>query len=316
MMTEEEETAFKERTIESLIRHGFPLEIKTHQLLKSHGWKSQAEYAFEDPDEEKMRRIDFLAWKRHKVDSKFFENVMITLIIECKKRENSAWVFYRTEKESIDVDNLDELIYSAPSILVIENESWLQAFEEKQLKRIILATHQIATEHPFIAIAGHDIPVETETERIRRLKAEEKGSRGKKQKNNRSDFLYRASLVVTKALESEIADDIEYWSDTMDDGSFPPNFEIYYPIIVFNGPMYEAQIVDETIHLNDIEYVQLILETPETQHVIDVVSIDTFESYLEMLDKELDQLGKIIESLKDAWDTILSKIREIFLDSK
>ena len=311
-MSDEETTTFKERAKESLLRHGIPLEIDTHHKLEESGWTSRAEAAFEDPDEGKTRRVDFVAWKRKQVNSKFFNNAMITLVIECKKRENSAWIFYRTRKENPTPEDISKLIYRSPQMLILGHSKWVSAFHEDELKKLILNSHHLADDHPFVAIAGHEIAVETNQERKQRIGREDKGRGGKKQKDERGDFLYRASIEVTKALKAEIKTDIEHWMTEIEkEHQFPPDFEIYYPVIVFDGQLFEAKLQSGEIELDEVPYLQLVWETQEDEYIIDVVSKQHFSKYLEILDEELVNLAKIVESLKDIWDKMLNAIREI-----
>ena len=158
-------TSFEDRVREALEVHGFPLEIEVHQLLESKGWKSHAEAAFEDPDENKVRRVDFIAWKCVDVKSKFYDDVAVTLVIECKRRANSAWVFYRTTREPVDPDDAIDLLAQPGFVLMAADDDWLENYSESGIKKVLSKSHQLPFNHPMFAISGHDIAVETEQER-------------------------------------------------------------------------------------------------------------------------------------------------------
>jgi hypothetical protein len=94
------------------------------------------------------------------------------------------------------------------------------------------------------------------------------------------------------------------------------NFEVYYPVVIFDGVMYVAKLQSGEIELDEVFYVQLAWETQEYEQVIDVVSKQYFDQYLKTLDEELDNLSKIIETLKGIWDRVFDRINEILFGKK
>ncbi len=318
-MTEEEKVSdeknfsIENRVKEALEMHGFPLQITVHRALENRGWKSQAESAFVDSDLDKIRRVDFIAWKKIEIDSKFYDDVVVTLVIECKRRANSSWVFYKTERDSICLDDTEKLInYSQHIALITAESEWLEGFSDSAIKKVLTKSHQLPSRHPQLAISGHDIPIETEQQRKKRIIEQKSGARGRKNTNNRLDFLHIACLEVTKALEWSFNDEVAFWRDT---NQRPRSFSVYYPVIVFDGSMFEVTSSDD-MEVKKIEYLQLRWETRAGYHIIDVMTKQYFEEYLELIERELEDLKQGVESLITPFAELRSKIGKILNRNK
>jgi hypothetical protein len=87
----EDETA---KILKDMNERGFPLEVTTSELIKTHGWEVTNQAAFSDAEKGTNRTIDLVAEKS--IISKATMGFDIWLIIECK-RVTKPWVFYTSD---------------------------------------------------------------------------------------------------------------------------------------------------------------------------------------------------------------------------
>ena len=292
-MNEEDDISYTKRLSGALKRHGFPLEIETHQKLLSHEWKSIGESMYTDSDTGKRRTIDFLAWKTQKIDSQIIFSVDILLVIECKKRLNSAWVFYGAFPDTAKEWDARSILDSASFAVISDNPDWTSRWADSAIEKVLMACHSIIASEHKIAISGHEIRVP------------EDGSR-KKLKNPDRDYFHDACSTVSKAVEVRYNQLVEEWEDRP-----PDNIQFIYPVVVFDGPMYWLTPSNGDFTLEKIQYVQLDWETKENSRTIDVVHISWLDDYLTMIDKELAETVSNLAGMKGWYEIVSDGIKRV-----
>jgi hypothetical protein len=76
-------------------QQGFPLEVRTSELLKAHNWEVTNQAAYSDTESGKIRTIDLIAEKNViEIPSKLTFDIW--LFIDCK-RTSKPWVFYASD---------------------------------------------------------------------------------------------------------------------------------------------------------------------------------------------------------------------------
>lgn len=94
----------------------------------------------------------------------------------------------------------------------------------------------------------------------------------------------------------------------------PYTFEMYFPCIVFRGSMYEATVKNEDVKVKNAKHLILstLYKSPysiyERNLLIDVVSEEYFDTYQELVRKDIDSIKHTIEEKSE---TISSRITEI-----
>ena len=83
---------------------GYPLELEVINALRTNRWFIMPSANYFDEDELKWRELDVKAYKRAKIgDVAGFQDsyyqLTFTLIIQCKKSEKFAWVFFPISNE-------------------------------------------------------------------------------------------------------------------------------------------------------------------------------------------------------------------------
>jgi hypothetical protein len=104
---------------EEIRRSGFPFEFEIASILEDDGWEVLPSSPYWDRDEGKWREIDIKAYKSFEHTSNNNISVSpyrltIAMIIECKKSDKFAWVFFcgardKKEKQLRKVEYLDFL---------------------------------------------------------------------------------------------------------------------------------------------------------------------------------------------------------------
>nr|MDO8080825.1 hypothetical protein [Candidatus Freyarchaeota archaeon] len=121
-----DEIGFIKKEIE---RSGFPLEIEISSILKEDEWEVLPSSPYYDKDEGKWREIDIKAYKSAERSSQGGSikpyRLTLALIIECKKSDEFAWVFFpqpRNEEELTQVTNIVSLDF----LTVVKRQSLLK----------------------------------------------------------------------------------------------------------------------------------------------------------------------------------------------
>ena len=93
---------------ESIEKSGFPFEMEIASLLKEDGWRVLPSAPYWDEDEEKWREIDIKAYKTmdKTPDGESIKpySLCVALIIECKKTNEFAWVFFPWHRDTKDME--------------------------------------------------------------------------------------------------------------------------------------------------------------------------------------------------------------------
>ena len=115
-MTAERRKGLKDHLLEEIVKSGFPLEIQVSSILEDHDWVVMNNQPFRDPDEDKLRSVDILAF--HEPTASDFTRYRPLafspqLIIECKKSISHAWVFF-SRPERCKVFPMSGQVYDFP----------------------------------------------------------------------------------------------------------------------------------------------------------------------------------------------------------
>ena len=117
-------------------RSGFPLEIEVSSILKEDGWEVLPSSIYFDEDEKSWREIDIKAYKSADSSSQNESikpyRLTLALIIECKKSEKFAWVFFPQPRSKEDLSRVTNIV-SLDFLTVVKRQSLLKG-EFNQIK--------------------------------------------------------------------------------------------------------------------------------------------------------------------------------------
>ena len=252
-----------------LKKRGYPLESYVQSLLVSKKWHVQPNAYFLDKDTDKGRELDIKAIFDD-FKSYSWSHLIINLFIQCRKLPGNAWVFFSPPKLSAPYKHITK--YGLTDFLRL-GSSPLGIFDPK-------GTHFDKSE----ILATNYCEVITD----------------KKKSNKRTDNIWECVITLIKATSQELQEastDTRQFID-VDEGSFDEfikdPFElvsIFYPLIVFDGKMYEAKFSNDEITLEAKEYVQLFVDYISGRYkgrfFIDIVSKEGFSEYLKNIFNDL-----------------------------
>lgn len=115
---------------EAIEKSGFPFEMEIASILKKAGWGVRPSVTYWDEDEEKPREIDIEADKSMEQtpegESIKPYSLSVALIIECKKTDKFAWVFFPWPRHTTDWIELSRVNH-VDFLTVIKRQSLLKS---------------------------------------------------------------------------------------------------------------------------------------------------------------------------------------------
>ncbi len=246
-------------------KSGYPLEIEISSMLDGK-WEDVINTdSYYDSDEGKTRDVDINARRYYDFHRSFLFTVNLT--IECKKSENSAWVFFsRPFKYSpfeVDGHYVDGMQTLTKNFDITTNMELIVSASKLHYSRIRKVAPCFAEFH----------------------------YQGKKSENDGKKEIFEA--------ENQLKKYISYTAEQVLTGNVPAFTEFTFPCIVFDGEMFEAQIKGGRLKLQKIQHVLLPTSQPskycqyDRSFLIDVVHKSFFKAFL----REIDNSAK---SLRDA----------------
>jgi len=263
--------------LQELKKTGFPTEVISADIMQRCGWGVLHSPSYWDESEKTSREFDLRAFKNWKYTTKGGDfSIGVYLIVECKKSEK-PWVFFSTPEN-----------HSA------RTSQFVKAKDKFIFTNVYRSDSQISDEtlrkfhHYFNG-----------TEMARTFYEPFKGQ----EKSDASQMIYSAIMSSVKATLFHLQ---ERANDKFT--------SIYYPVIVFNGNMYNARVKSiDDIELMPSEHIQLsfnymlpksverssIWEQQE-RFIIDVVHYEHLEKFLSVIEKEHTEMAQLIQdSLND-----------------
>jgi len=269
----------EDNILNDLKKSGFPLEIHAGSMFSNRGWSVRHQAIFRDSSETKY--IDLVATKSHwagKGSFGRFNNLIVTIVCECKKSENRPWVFY-TPHGSV----------SEPVV----------AF--RYLKRVIdklgfdindlplLSKSHYLTQEPKNRFAQANHPAYT------RATKSSDSSEGHNQINYAINHVIKATLFHLQNPDPLAI-------------LLPSVLVLLYPLIVLDGSMYEYVLSEEGMpKVNKLSYLKyfatlagplqtwkspegIVTTASEEEFLIDIVTKDRLPHYLKWLDDEIQAI--------------------------
>jgi hypothetical protein len=257
------------KVLEDLRKTGYPTEIVSASVMQHRDWYVLHNPSYLDDIEGRSREFDLRAYRRVVAQAPSELTVGVYLITECKKSDK-PWVFFTTPEE-----------YSGPQ-------------QGRLIKRrggpqyVFWSDH--SEYHPLIGDDDlHSFHHYFQQPRRARTYHEPLKSR---ETADHAQMIYTAVQSAVKATLFHMKQDASTaW------------LRIYYPLIVFNGDMFEARVTSATdIDLPRTDYVQLAYHyiEPQQRHatwgegehtfVVDVVRMTYLEQFLATIEDEQNMI--------------------------
>lgn len=250
-----------------LKKKGYSLENYVQSLLVSKKWRVQPHAYFLDKDTGKGRELDLKAFNDNFVSDHWRARFVLNLLVQCKKLPGNAWIFFsapeRPQHGIIEASNLAKSLNLPRFFWVFDKDG--THFDRSDM----LATNYCEV-----------ITDETKS-------------------NKRVDNIWECVVSLIKATSQEFeqddADNKQYFEEIGSYEEFIKNpFEmvsIYYPLIVFEGKMYECTFSGEDATVDERGYVSLFVDYEsgryKGQFHIDIITKERLPEYLENVTTDL-----------------------------
>ena len=278
---------------DELKRRGFPLESYVERLLVDSGWRVNSNVYFLDKESNKARELDMEA-SFDKFAPSTWTKIILNLLIQCKRLHGNAWVFFSCPSKSVRFD--------------IFHKCDLTNFLRKD-DRWSPLTFAVFDCEIFGSEKTHVAKREAVATNYCEIIIDEKKS------NKRTDNIWESAVTLVKAVSQELEKSLcgakQYLEEDLEVGQFLKKpfdlAQVFFPIIVFEGKMYAATLLEDDVRLQKVDYVQLRVDYESGHYkrdcVVDVVTRDGFSSFindlvndLHVFDKRRVEVGEKYES--------------------
>lgn len=231
---------------------GFPLEVRTSEVLKAHHWKLVNQYAYLDYEEQKFRTVDVVASKVLFGDKKM--GINLELIIECKKTDK-PWVFYAS---NYDLSNTETKRMLFASFQYFLNEKSFPKKITKKLDDLIMKYFSLHFKSPILGKVAY-IPFEPFT-------------KGKGRNIHKARMQVCNTILYLKQHSETIQINFPYG-------------DILIPFIVLDGQPYAYE--DGKLNAEKGFYYNVIYAN--SSFMIEIVTTDFLGTYLDFIGQEIEK---------------------------
>lgn len=231
---------------------GFPLEVKTSEILEAHDWEVTNQASYLDSETGKNRTLDIIAEKTVVLNSKWGFDIWIC--VECKK-VTKPWVFYATDLD-LTKEELRRKIVSSTHFSMNKlayKRGKLDGFSNLVIGQFLL--QNLYPQSIFKKLAHNSFEPFTEGKGLSIYTA-------RMQVCNMILYLEKSGVDALSIIDS-------------------PYFLLYVPVIVVDGRLY----VYEDGQLNSIEGLYYHVPYYKSSFIIEVVTAKSFEKYLNNLEQ-------------------------------
>lgn len=307
-----------------VLKTGYPLEVEVIDVLKAHNWDVMVSVNYFDDDEAKWRELDSKAYKRIHFGNvtcapSLSYKLTFTLIIQCKKSEKFAWIFFPVgEKRELNIEYIDFLKVARVQSLASRGPVSIRRPRILGISKDILLEPPLIKSEParkikwlseLVPLKATDFQSFADAEIVMTGIVAPLGGKGKP-----PNELYEAAATATKALvyERELTSNTYHAALSLFKFSklgllsVKPYFgiKVILPLLVFDGSMYLWK--GRNSDLKEIDHVTYSFDYRSPwyfgRYAINVIKKDLFATFLETLDKDLTSLNLKFRKIKHELD--------------
>ena len=306
-------------------KSGYPVELEVIDTLKGSSWDVMSSANYFDEDEAKWRELDIKAYRHVELgDAAAIPNwsyrLRLTLVIQCKKSEKFAWVFFPIDqKPRQKIESIDFLKVARVQSLASQDPVSIRQHRILGVSRDILVepplvrldtARQIKWLNEVVAFGSDDFQsfVNACTASIGTVAP--LGGEGKP-----PNELFEAAVTLTKALvyELELMSDYHHSALSLlrdrilrrliNKKSFL-EIDIVLPVAIFDGALclWRGKEAD----LEEVNHVVYVFDNRSShywgEYTINIVTKNTFGSFLAKLDNDLENLSTKFQEKKEELD--------------
>jgi hypothetical protein len=256
--------------LEAIARSGYPIEQRVAQAIREHGYSVQTNPAYTDPETGKSREYDISAINLAMIRRRTIDAVWPLLVCECENNEQPI-VFF-TSESFLGFMNLK---YSGLPVKIISAKRLVPLWEFLGTKRFHhYGQGKVATQY---------CTFHRKNESARWTASHSEA--------------HQTFLTLVNAVEHGI-DDCGSW---VSPGRSKEriNVQIFYPLLVLQGDIYEAQTDTSPLVIQEVEHVQYYKEIWDGRgnktYYIDVITERYLSKYLDLVSKEVETIRRRLQ---------------------
>jgi hypothetical protein len=297
-----DEKPLEEKIKEDVQLTGFPTEIVSASRMLQRAWHVGHNPSFLDEDENKNREFDIWATKDKDV-AQFPVNgllLSICLLAECKK-SNYPWVFFTTPEKHysfilgtvIKWGLHEKQVFSSNHMFVSNSEPIISDIELREFHHYF--------QKPRLARTFY------EAFKGGRKKLNREATGGELESQEATEHIKTIYGAVMSAVKATLFHDKDERKDNW--------LRIYYPVVIFSGKMFEAQVdSNKRVALLPAKHLQLSFSykmpvasskeragglstiwTNYHEFIVDIVHEDYLDEFLQVIEDEQDKLVDILQ---------------------
>jgi len=265
-MNEDKESERIRKVRKAILKSGYPTEIEVRNALKKNGWLVGNQWPYRDKTTQKVRAVDVFAMKIGLKPSR----LGIILLAECKKSEEHEWVFYTQQKEA---DYLSFMGAIFDTVRKVTSPQVSEQLEQLMAKATLGDIFNIETRSSNILSKLSGLHILNRSIRMGLF------SVAPFRKDGGKDDFFEATQQIISSIES-LAEGMKGL--------------IVFPLIVFEGEVYEFYPDDGELTILPTNHVQFISFGADlTPHLIDIVKKSHLAEFLKMIETDLQILSEI-----------------------
>jgi len=271
---------------------GYPFELQIAQRVSK--WNEYAyfvepNYSFEDHDTGKARELDFHALRASPISARKGEYTFTVLLGSCKANKN-PFIFFTREEPLAGLTMMSDVPISGCPLEIFDKKGESDAIELYFRLREFLHIAKLGIiSSQFCVLNWRSSKWDVQPQAVIR------------------DTL----IPLMKVMSREIEQHNEKCSSHK--GKILPEYHIYYPLLVLNGPLYEYYVPPEgPAQLREVKHVLVIRhyesKTVKCRYAIDVIHETYLEQYLELIEEEVSKYNSLVRRHKKR---VLRSIKEL-----
>jgi len=280
----------KKEIIEAIEESGYLIEHRVVPVFNSFGFSVNSNEIYTDFETKKTREIDIVAYDHHLTNNDTL--IVPKLLVECENNKQPV-VFFKDTPLNPFMFHLDAKISGIPKFIITSKgtRKSFNDFMNLEMK------HHYCWESFSTQYCSFQI---TEKRGIKKWMALHP-------ENQHNTFENLIKCLDYKINEHESS--IQIVSDKYSE------INLYYPIIVFQGDLYESYFKDGVTHLDEINHIKYRKKVPKKDYVdtyhFDIVTERYLDEFLKLMDKEIKTIvSKFVGMQPDIERTLKTIISE------
>ncbi|MCK4686799.1 MAG: hypothetical protein KAT66_01605 [Candidatus Lokiarchaeota archaeon] len=281
---------------DSIINSGYLIEQRVEPVIEKEGYYVETNEVYFDPDTNKSKEIDLTAISGIKISKDNF--LFPFLLVECENNKQPV-VFFKSNSSIDFLAVYDIKISGHPTYLYESDGSSISIADKLNFSKF---HHYCNSVHCTQYCSFHQT---------------KKGNL-KKWIALHPDEQHNTFLGLIKCLNAKIDEHLNSYKLPEKDEKECINLQLYYPILILQGDLYEAELVGDELKLTQSNHIvfkkQFASNKGNETYYIDVISERYLPDYLKLIDSGIKKINDRIRRKKsmfyDTLDILVSELKK------